>query len=959
MSNKAPKSASSLFIAGALALLAGCAPTPSVRPTDAWVESTLRRLTLEEKIGQMIMPRAYGYYYSSEGDEFRRLVHIVRERKFGGVAFFQGDVLETAEMVDRLQQMAGIPLLIAGDFEWGAAMRIRRASRFPEAMALGATRDSALVAAIGKATGEEADAIGVKLVFAPVADVNVNPDNPVINTRSFGESPLLVGTLSTAFARGLQSAGVLATAKHFPGHGDTQTDSHLNLPLLRETRARLDSVELTPFRELVSSGVASVMVGHLEVPSLQKGGSLPATLSPGVINGVLRSELKFSGLVITDALDMGALVNTYGQDSIAVKAVQAGADILLMPADEDAAAASLLNAVKSGKIPAERIDQSVRKILLAKSSLGLHDAHRAANIAEISSRVATPSHLALARLAARHSITLLKGDDLLPLQRTGVKKILCAIVADIENYRTEINRPSSPWTNEPVGDYFVAQMRKRSFSVQSVRIDPTTSDLEALLAAARRADIIVCPLFSKARSGSGAMGIPPKTAAAVDTLLSLDKPVILIAMGSPYVLANFDGAQAMMCTYSDGELSTESAVEALFGEIPTTGKLPVTIPDMFPYGSGIELGQSVLRKDSPESAGMSRDGFARVDSVIVSAIGDSAFPGAQVAVVKSGTLVYAKSYGSLEYGGRPVDNSTLYDIASMTKVFATTPSIMYLYDQGKISLDDRVTKFIPEFGNHGKENISIRNLLAHDAGLPPFKLLYRTCKSPQEILDSVYQTEMIYRTGDSTVYSDFDFILLGKIVERITGKALDRFADSVFFTPLGMAHTLFNPATALIDNVAPTELDTSFRRQMVRGVVHDENAFALGGVSGHAGLFSTASDLAILMDMIMNGGRYAGRQYLKPETVALFTKRQGRGVRALGWDMKAATGYSSAGTLMSEKTFGHTGFTGTSVWADPTKDIFVIFLTNRVHPTRANNKIAKVRPALYDAVMRAGLPAAH
>jgi beta-N-acetylhexosaminidase len=942
--------------------LSGCtSQAPSLKDQSTsdkaqWVELTLKRLTLEEKIGQMIMSRAYGYYYSKESDEYRRLEHLVKEHKFGGLIFFQGDVYETALLTNRLQQLSDVPLLIAGDFEWGTAMRIRRTTRFPEAMALGATRDTLFAFQMGKAVGEETRAIGVHQDFAPVADVNINPDNPVINIRSFGENPALVADMAAAFASGLQAGGALATAKHFPGHGDTQVDSHLDLPLVTHSRARLDSVELVPFRRLIARGISSVMVAHLEVPSLQEQKSLPATLSPFVIDSVLKKEMEFKGLVVTDAMDMGALVRGYGSDSSAVKAVQAGVDILLVLPDEDAAVEALVNAVRSGRISEERINSSVRKILGVKWSLGLAQ-KRTVDVEQIPSIVATQEHLALAKQIARNSITVLKNDSLLPLERFGKKKILNLIVADVENYRTEIHRSSSQWPNEQVGEYFTTHLRKRYANVQTVRIDPSSDslDMASLWKKAKHSDVILCSIFSKARSGSGQFGLPPEIIRAVDTLHMLNKPTVMVAMGSPYILSAFPHAQSYVCSYSDAEVSTEATIETLFGEIPAKGKLPVTIPEMFAYGTGVDAAQSVLRKDIPENVGMETDSLANVDSVIVRAIRDAAFPGAQALVVKDGAIVYNKSFGTQEYSSTssPISSTTMYDLASLTKVVATTSAIMRLYDEGKIHFDDRVVQYIPEFGNHGKEAITVKNLLVHNGGLPPYKRFFLMCTSPQQVLDSVYQTELIYPTGDSTVYSDFDFILLGKIVEKISGTTLAKYVDSVFFAPLGMTRTMFIPPQSLWENIAPTEYDSIYRKQLVRGVVHDENAFALGGVSGHAGLFSTASDLAIFMQMLMNGGRYGGVQYINPSTVKLFTTKQNaKSTRALGWDTKTMNGYSTAGTLFSENAFGHTGFTGTSIWAEPEKKLFVIFLTNRVHPTRSNTKIMRVRPALHDAVMR-------
>ncbi|TAK57713.1 MAG: beta-N-acetylglucosaminidase [Bacteroidetes bacterium] len=949
-----------------LALISGCATQPAavkeepggeiVQTKEEWVEETLGRLSLEERISQMIMSRSYAYYYSSGSEHYKLLHHLVKEHKVGGLIFFQGDVYETAEMINRCQGWADVPLLIASDLEWGAAMRIRRATRFPEAMALGATRDVKLAFSVGKAIGEEARALGIHQDFAPVADVNINPKNPVINTRSFGEEPELVSSLASAFMSGIQSAGALATAKHFPGHGDTHVDSHIDLPTVDAARVRLDSVELAPFKVLVERGVASIMVAHLTVPSVDSTKGLPSTLSKPIVTDLLKKELGFDGLIVTDALDMGAVVKRYGSDSTAVFAVEAGADVLLILPDEDAAIEALIRAVQNGRISRERIDYSVRKILGYKYDLGLTQ-NRFTDLAAVRDMVATPEHLGLAKQVARASITVLKTTKALPLAKSN-KKFLNVVVADAESYRTEINRNGNPWPNEPVGNYFTSLVKRRVNNVEQVLIDPSTNkiDFDAFLEKAQDADVILVPLFYKAWSGSGVLRRGSAATAFFQSLVKLGKPTVVISFGSPYVVGAIDGANAYLCAYSDCEASTEAAVEALFGEIPTTGKLPVSIPGAYPYGSGVDISQLALRIDKPENVGFHLDSLAKIDTVINQAIVENSFPGAQVAIVKDGALVYNKSFGAQTYSNPaiPITKQTMFDIASLTKVIATTSAVMKLYDEKKLSLDDTVAKYIPEFASNGKEKITIRNLLLHNSGLPAFKPLYVSSKSPQETLDSVFQSRLVYATGDSTVYSDFGFITLGKIVERITGRALDTYVQDSFFIPLGMKRTMYVPAESLWEEIAPTEYDSEFRKKLVQGVVHDENAYTLGGVSGHAGLFSTASDLAIFMQMLTNGGSYNGKQYLKPETIKLFNKKQGtNSTRALGWDTKTVGGYSSAGKYFSEQSFGHTGFTGTSVWADPEKNLFVIFLTNRVYPTRGNTKISRVRPLVHDAVIKA------
>jgi len=923
-------------------------------PTD-WIIDQLEKMSLEEKVAQMISVRAYGYFMNDENEQFQNLVKQVRDLKVGGVCTFQGDVHTTAVLLNRLQKFAKIPLLVSSDFEWGAAMRLRRTTRFPEAMALGAARDTMLSFRMGKAVADEARAIGVHQVFAPVVDVNNNPDNPVINIRSFGEKPKLVADMASAFVRGLQSGKVIATAKHFPGHGDTKIDSHYDLPIIDASRTRLDSVELFPFRRVIQNGILSIMTAHLDIPAIESKRSLPSSLSKNVQTKLLQEELGFDGLIVTDALEMGAITKNYSADTVAVLAVEAGADMLLLPTDVEASINAIVNAVHSGRILEERINHSVEKILSLKQWTGL-DENKFVDVEAISSIVASPDNLRLAKEIARASVTLLKNDSVIPLSKRNSKKILNLIVSDAEGYRTEVHRPSTTLLNERVGDYFTSQLRQRIKNILTLRIDPSTNTaaLDSIFKQANESDIIVISIFSKVRSGMA--GLSTEIINTLNMLISLNKKTVLIAFGSPYVLNLFPNANSYLCVFSDSEPSIEASVEVLFGEIPTRGCLPVSIPGLFEYGAGIVMPQAVLRYDLPEYVGFNPDTLALLDSIIINAISDSAFPGAQLAIVKDGAIVVNKSYGRQTYdtNSPPIVNETMFDLASLTKVIATTSAIMKLYEEEKIHLDDLVINFIPEFGNHGKENITVRNLLLHNGGLPPFKRLYLTCKSPEEVLDSVYQTEIIYKTGDSTVYSDFDFILLGKIVEKVAGVTLDRYVDSVFFKPLGMTSTFFNPQSSMKEKIAPTEYDSIYRKRLIQGEVHDENAYALGGVSGHAGLFSTASDLAIFMQMIMNGGSYGGKQYLKSETIKLFTTRQTKkSTRALGWDTKTVNGYSSAGSLFGEKSFGHTGFTGTSIWVEPDKKIFVILLTNRVYPTRNNQKIVQIRPKVHDAVVNA------
>jgi beta-N-acetylhexosaminidase len=929
-------------------------------PFPSWIDSTLRSLSLEEKVAQLIMARFYGHYVSASSDEYERLVQLVTVYKVGGLAVFQGDVYESAVLLNRLQGLSRVPLLVAADYERGITMRTRRGTPFPDAMALGATRNPDYAYAAGRAMANEARALGVHQNFAPVADVNNNPANPVINTRSFGEDPQLVSTMAGAFIRGLNDGGVISTVKHFPGHGDTNVDSHLDLPILPFGRRRLDSLELAPFRNAVAQGVTSVMVAHLEVPALDPTPGLPISLSFPAITGVLKGEMGFQGLVITDAMDMRGLVRGFPAGEAAVRALKAGVDILLLPAGERIAIDAIAAAVRRGEITVARIDSSVRKVLMAKQWL-LLDEHPFADIERIPFVVGSREHRLLAQQIARSAITVARNDSaLLPLQPYGKKRMLAVIISDTDDNRTEVNRPGSQWPNEPFGAYFMQQLRRRSGSIETHRLTPssTPATFDSVLTRIARADIVLLPLYVKVRTASGSIGIPENFSPFIAGLVASGKPLVVAALGNPYAVSAFPSARAVLCSYGDSEPLVEAAVEALFGEIDVTGRLPVTIPGLHPFGAGLQMIRTELRTDDPTVAGFNPGRLARVDSIITEAIHDSAFPAAQVAVVKDGIIVLNKAYGSYTYdrSSPEIDPSTLFDLASVTKIVATTAAIMKLYDERKLRLEDRVGQYLPAFGSGPKETVTISQLLTHTGGFPPFRNLWESTRTPAGALDYALATDLVAVPGDTMIYSDLGMIALGAVVEQITGMPLDAYVRQSFFEPLKMINTTFRPSAAVWSQTAPTEFDSVLRKTLVRGTVHDENAYALGGVAGHAGLFSTATDLAIFMQMIMNGGTYGGMRYLGDTTVALFTRRSAPGSsRGLGWDAKSTLG-STAGSLFSGTSFGHTGFTGTSIWADPERNLFVIFLTNRVYPTRSNTRISRVRPALHDAVIQALVP---
>ncbi len=908
---------------------------------EQWVNYWMKKLTLEEKVAQMIMPDARGVFLARDNKEFKKLVRYVKDRKVGGLIFFRGDVFETADMINYFQKIAGVPLLISADFEWGTAMRLDYTTYFPPAMGIAATGKPEYAYEVGKITAIEGRAIGIHQNYAPTVDVNNNYRNPIINIRSFGETPEIVSKFAIPFIRGLQENSMIATAKHFPGHGDTDVDSHLDLPIINYSKSRLDSVELKPFKESIKAGVKSIMVAHIFFPQIDTGEGLPSTLSHNIITGILKNELDFKGLIVTDAMNMRGVTKLYSNALASVLAVKAGNDIILIPPDPDEAIDAIVKAVKRGEISEERINESVRKILEFKYDLDLHK-NRFVDMDKIRDVVTTEEHLRKAKEIARESITVVKNDGILPLLQFNDKKILHITIVDSRDLNSSVS--------------FEEELSKRYNNISFERVDPrsTNDELNAILSKVNNFDIVIVSTYVRVRAYQASLSLMEKHAKFLRQVIDSGKPVVLISFGNPYVVIDYPDVKAYICSYSDAKPIVEATAEVLFGEISPQGKLPINIPGFATLGTGLTYPRTTLRYDYPDEAGLDANKLAKLDTIMEKAIQDSATPGAVLLVVRNGIIAYHKAFGTYSYDpySRKVDINSIYDMASITKVAATTISIMKLYEEGKINLDDPVAKYLPKFAQNGKDKITIKNLLLHNSGLPSWRPFYQLCKSPDEVLDSIYAQPLVYKTGDSTVYSDLGFITLGKIVEVVTSMSLDQYVKETFYIPLGMRSTTFLPPKNWLDVIAPTEYDGSLGG-FVHGVVHDENARALGGVSGHAGLFSNARDLAVLMRMILNGGEYGGKKFFQKETVKLFTKRWPNN-RGLGWDNALSPyGKSALDGAFGENAFGHTGFTGTSVYVYPEKNLIAVLLTNRVHPTRANNKHIALRKAVHKAITEA------
>jgi beta-N-acetylhexosaminidase len=923
---------------------------------SAWVESTMRKMTVDEKIGQLLFTTYHGSFTPADAAAYQQIMHDVTDLHVGGfinithmspLGIVKSQAYPTAVLTNQLQAKSKLPLLIGADFERGTAMRLDEGTSFPTAMALAAGGDSKDAYAMGKITALEARAVGIQWIYAPDADVNNNPGNPIINTRSFGEDPQRVAEFVSQFVRGVEENGGLATAKHFPGHGDTAADSHIDLPVIRADRDRLENLELVPFRAAIAAGAGSVMTGHLSIPALEPDLDTPATLSHNILTGLLRDELGFQGLVVTDAMDMGGITVRYAPGEAAVRAVLAGADALLMPPVPDAAFESLQDAVKSGRISKERLDASVRRILQAKARLGLHS-NRLVDVNAINQKFGSVAWQKEAQEISDRGVTLLRDTPhRLPLDGTKPSRaLLLALYADPEPYP---------------GEDLERELRSRFESVAALRADTKFVNASTLkLPPPDSYDVAILALFVRVSDRKGNVDVPAEQAALAEQIYKTGKPVITVGFGSPYLIEKFPQAETWLAVFGISDVAQISIARALFAQIPVRGKLPVTIPGVnLKAGFGMELPANPMTLQPMDAGDAAKLQLAY--DVIEKAIAEKAFPGSTLAVGYRGK-VSVHAFGKLSYDAKAaaVNPNTIYDIASLTKVVVTTTLAEKLAEGDfsvPLDLDAPVARYLPEWASgpnvEWRRKVTVRHLLTHTSGLPAFKEYWRTLKGKQDTLGRIFAEPLEYEPGTKEVYSDLGIILMAEIIERLTGRTLDDLAKSYVFSPLGMKDTMFRPPKKLWPQIAPTEIDDQLRHRLVQGEVHDENAFAIGGVSGHAGLFSTVPDLAAFCQMLLNGGVYAHQRIVRHATMAQFTTPQqlSGGTRTLGWAVPTEGG--SSGHYFSAHSFGHTGFTGTSIWIDPDRQLFVVLLTNRVHPTRENTKIQQVRPALHDAVMQA------
>ncbi|MGB7494936.1 MAG: glycoside hydrolase family 3 N-terminal domain-containing protein [Candidatus Acidiferrum sp.] len=933
--------------------------TPLTPEQNKWVESTLRQMTLEEKVGQLLFTTYHGSFTATDSDTYAHMMHDINDLHVGGfitithgspLGIVKDQAYPTAMLANQMQSKSKIPLMIGADYERGTAMRQDEGTSFPTAMAVAAAGNPQDAYTMGKITALEARAVGVQWIYAPVCDVNNNPANPIINTRSFGEDPQSVAKFVSEFIRGVEENGALATAKHFPGHGDTATDSHIDLPIIKADRDRLEDLELVPFRAAIAAGVGSIMTGHLDVPAFEPDPSTPATLSKNILTDLLRKQLGFQGLVITDALDMGGITVRYAPGDAAVRAFLAGADALLMPPVPDAAYHAVLDAVESGQISQERLDSSLRRILQAKARLGLNK-NRLVNVDNLNEKFGRTDWQEVAQQISDRGITLLRDQQhLLPLDGTKpTRALLVNLYSDPEPYP---------------GEDLEAQLRDRFDSLTTLRADTKFVHADTLkLPPPDSYDITILALFVRVSDRKGDIDVPADQIPLIDQIYKSGKPVITLGLGSPYLIERFPQAQTWLSAFGISDVAQISMARALFGEIPVQGHLPVTIPGVdMKIGYGIDLPANPMKLQPMDVRGEAQ--LQPAFTVIENAVADKAFPGATVAIGYRDKVSY-HAFGHLSYDkdSPAVKLNTMYDLASLTKVVVTTTLVEKLVEgdfPSPLDLDAPVSRYLPEWASgpqpEWRSKVTMRNLMTHTSGLPPFKEYWRTSKGKADTLRMIFAEPLEYEPGTKVVYSDLGIILMAEIIQRLTGQPLDQLAKEYIFDPLGMKDSMYNPPKPLWPEIAPTEFDDRYRHRLIQGEVHDENAYAIGGVSGHAGLFSTSPDLAAFCQMLLNGGVYAHHRIVKRSTLAEFTAPQplAKNTRTLGWVAHAENGSSGfSGHYFSAHSFGHTGFTGTSLWIDPDHEIFVVLLTNRVNPTRENMKIAQVRPAFHDAVMKA------
>lgn len=908
-----------------------------------WVNKTYDILTPEERIAQC-------YMLSAHVDSLPEMVKVeamVREGKAGGIIFFKGHPTSQVYWTNRLQALARIPLMIGMDAEWGLGMRLDSVPVFPHQLALGAISDNSLIRRMGTEIGRECNRIGIQVDFAPVVDINSNPQNPVINDRSFGEDKMKVAVKAIEYMDGLQSMNVLACAKHFPGHGDTDKDSHKALPVVRKTLEQLENFEFYPFKVMMANGIGSMMVAHLSIPALDTTPGITTSLSKKVVTDLLKTQMGFKGLVFSDALNMRGVTSLYAKGTVDSIAFMAGTDILEYSEDPESGQAKILSALNDTTLTDTILEDHVKKVLAYKYMLGLKQ-WNPINPDNLTYDLNTDSAQALRRELYEKAITIVGNDDsILPIYDPAAKKT-ASISIDHKGYT----------------DF---QKNIFEFAEMDLFNSPNESNdtLLPLLDTLSKYERVIVDLHGMGRLPATNFAINNNSLDFIKNL-SQKTQVVLVIFGSPYSLKFFDDQKSVIVTYEDNDVTNVAAANILYGALPALGKLPVTASPKFSAGTGyIYENTSRLKLAKPEEVNMKSEDLRDMDDIVLNGILGHAYPGCQILVAKDGKVIWDKAYGSKVYEDSKdkVKTTDLYDLASISKIAATTMAVMKLYDEKKIELDKTVGDYLHLDDSATIKKLKLIDVMTHQAGLKAFVEFYRNTISPSkyvcyyrpgkndtfcvQVCDSMcirkdYPDTMWHIMSHSPVkadpgylYSDIDFYIMQKVVEQITGQPLDKYVYDNIYRPMGLTRIGYKPLDRFDKSrIVPTERDTVFRKELVRGYVHDPGSAMYGGVAGHAGVFSDAMDLAELMQMLLNKGRYNNKQILTAETVALFTKRgTTKSRRGIGFDKPEPDGKPGPTyDKVPMSVFGHTGFTGTCVWSDPDNNLTFIFLSNCVYP---------------------------
>lgn len=955
-----------------------------------WVNKKFKKLNKDQRIAQLMIIRAHS---NLGADHVAKVSETIRKYNVGGLCFFQGGPVRQAVLTNMYQSMAKTPIMISIDGEWGLGMRLDSVINFPRQLMMGAVNNAELIYEFGKAVGDQCKRLGIQVNYAPDIDINNNPMNPVINDRSFGEDKYKVALYGTAYMRGMQDVGVMATGKHFPGHGDVAVDSHYDLPVINKSRAQLDELELYPFRALIKAGLGSMMTAHLYIPAIDTTANLAATLSKKSITDLLRNELGFKGLSFTDALEMKGITKYFPSGEASVQALIAGNDMLCLPEDIPGTIAAIRLAIDNGRLSWESIDARVKKVLLAKYHLGLNklqpiDTTNLVNDLNVqTNRIRT--------LLSKNAITLLKKENnqIFPLKK-GQRIAYIAIGAPGENAIT------TQLKNNYNASIFLfgsrATIGKQLMDDQLANHIPAekadSSSANSLIKKIKESgyDLVIVGMHNYSRRPAKNFGLSNASVYLLNALQSYN--TLTLYFGNPYAMANSANTSNLMACYEDDDITQEAVYDLLIGRAEAKGILPVTVTPSLTYGSSITY-NSYFPKVQAWEVGLDANKLNKIDSLAHDAVEKGAVPGCVVLVARKGKIAYHKAFGYTNLDKKEaINQSMIYDLASVTKVSATTVSIMKLVEEGKVDLEKTLGDYLDWTKKSDKAQLKLKDILLHQAGLKSFITFYKELldsitgkplpayfkESPMpgfsvrvaeniylrnDWQDSIFQrilTSPLTQSGQY-IYSDNDFIFLAKVVEAVTGKNIHEYSKEIFYRPLSMTTTGFTPRKYFpLNALVPTEDEKHFRQQMMRGDVHDEGASLFGGIAGHAGLFSNAYDLAQLYQMLLNGGTMNGQQFLQKATIQQFTAYNSAiSRRGLGFDKPEKDNLSRKDPYPSKSvslnTYGHTGFTGTCVWVDPDNDLIYIFLSNRVTPTRNNTLFGKmnVRPNIQEAIYQA------